>query len=40
MDCAHNQQFDTAQSPGQIMKIIFAIGQETKKILQSKSYIL
>lgn len=31
MGCAHNQQLDTAQSPGQIMKMIFAIGQETKK---------
>lgn len=31
MGCAHNQQLDTAQPPGQIMKIIFAIRQKTKK---------
>lgn len=30
MGCAHNQQLDTAQPPGQIMKIIFAIRQEQK----------
>lgn len=31
MGYVHNQQLDTAQFPGQIMKIIFAIGQERKK---------
>lgn len=30
---------DTVQSPGQIMKMIFATGQETKKALESKSCI-